>query len=180
MSIFRPDKKGAEAIEKHGIEWVDQPHGTRVTIELQAKFVRGRGSVDEYLEQTAIANPHVAAALQRSGQRRSAIIRARPIKLPAEPKEIKPHPYGVELGRLIALLHDAPNSTVAQFLTTTFSRVTSQVARKICNTAKISTRSSTRRIGRKEADSLLSGDSGDEDCLAGDRLHFADRRRVDS
>ena len=30
-----------------------------MTIELEAKFVRGRGSVDEYLEQTAIANPHV-------------------------------------------------------------------------------------------------------------------------
>jgi DNA topoisomerase-6 subunit B len=75
-------------------------------------------------------------------------------QLPPEPKEIKPHPYGVELGRLITLLHDNPNMTVAQFLTTTFSRVSGQVARKICTTAKISTRSSTRRIGRKEADSL--------------------------
>src|SRR5213592_2627893 len=55
-----PGKKGQEAIAKHEIEWVEQPHGTRVTIELQAKYVRGRGSVDEYLEQTAIANPHVA------------------------------------------------------------------------------------------------------------------------
>ena len=35
-------------------------HGTRVTIELEGKYQRGRGSVDEYLEQTAIANPHVA------------------------------------------------------------------------------------------------------------------------
>jgi DNA topoisomerase-6 subunit B len=60
----------------------------------------------------------------------------------------------VELGRLVALLHESPNCTVAQFLTTTFSRVTPQVARKICSTAKISTRASTRRIGRKEADSL--------------------------
>ena len=39
---------------------MDEPHGTRVTIELQAKFIRGRGSVDEYLTQTAIANPHIA------------------------------------------------------------------------------------------------------------------------
>ena len=54
-----PGAKGAAAIAKHGIEWVEQPHGTRVTIELEAKFVRGRGSVDEYLTQTAIANPHV-------------------------------------------------------------------------------------------------------------------------
>jgi DNA topoisomerase VI subunit B len=148
-----PGKKGAEAIAKHGIEWVDQPHGTRVTIELQAKFVRGRGSVDEYLEQTAIANPHIALHyIDPDGNPRDYPRSAD--KLPPEPKEIKPHPYGVELGRLITLLHDAPNSTVSQFLTTTFSRVTSQVAKKICNTAKITTRSSTRRIGRKEADSL--------------------------
>jgi DNA topoisomerase-6 subunit B len=39
-------------------------------------------------------------------------------------------------------------------LTTTFSRVSSGIARKICNTAKISSRASTRRIGRKEAEAL--------------------------
>ena len=148
-----PGQKGADYIAKHGIEWVDQPHGTRVTIELQAKFVRGRGSVDEYLEQTAIANPHIALHYTDPDGNTRDYPRSAD-RLPVEPKEIKPHPYGVELGRLIALLHDAPNSTVAQFLTTTFSRVTPQVARKICSAAKISTRASTRRIGRKEADSL--------------------------
>jgi DNA topoisomerase VI subunit B len=146
-------EKGKQYVEKHGIEWVDQPHGTRVTIELQAKFVRGRGSVDEYLEQTAIANPHIALHYKDPDNNERDYPRSAD-KLPIEPKEIKPHPYGVELGRLIALLHDAPNETVAQFLTSTFSRVTSPVARKICTTAKISTRASTRRIGRKEADSL--------------------------
>jgi DNA topoisomerase VI subunit B len=148
-----PGKKGEEAIKKHEIEWVDQPHGTRVTIELQAKYVRGRGSVDEYLQQTAIANPHIALHYKDPENDTRDYPRSAD-KLPPEPKEIKPHPYGVELGRLIALLHDNPNSTVAQFLTSTFSRVSGQIARKICNTAKISTRSSTRRIGRKEADSL--------------------------
>lgn len=148
-----PGKNEQAAIAKHEIEWEPQPHGTRVTIELQAKFVRGRGSVDEYLEQTAIANPHVALHYKDpDGDTRDYPRSAD--RLPAEPKEIKPHPYGVELGRLITLLHDDPNSTVAQFLTSTFSRVSSQVARKICTTAKISTRASTRRIGRKEADEL--------------------------
>jgi DNA topoisomerase-6 subunit B len=148
-----PGEKGAAAIAKHGIEWVEAPHGTRVTIELGAKFVRGRGSVDEYLEQTAIANPHVSLHyLDPDGNQRDYPRSAK--VLPPEPTEIKPHPYGVELGRLVTLLHDAPNVTIAQFLTTTFSRVSSGVARKICNTAKISTRASTRRIGRKEADAL--------------------------
>jgi DNA topoisomerase-6 subunit B len=148
-----PGEKGAAAIAKHGIEWVDASHGTRVTIELAAKFVRGRGSVDEYLEQTAIANPHVTLHyLDPDGNQRDYPRSAK--VLPPEPTEIKPHPYGVELGRLVALLHEAPNSTIGQFLTTTFSRVSSGVARKICHAAKISSRANTRRIGRKEADSL--------------------------
>ncbi len=34
------------------------PTGTSVTIELEGKYQRGRGSVDEFLDLTAIANPH--------------------------------------------------------------------------------------------------------------------------
>jgi DNA topoisomerase VI subunit B len=151
-----PHGKGQQAaLQKHGIDdWVPQDNGTQVTIELQAKFVRGRGSVDEYLEQTAIANPHIALHYKDPDGSTRDYPRSAD-KLPPEPKEIKPHPYGVELGRLITLLHDNSNMTVAQFLTSTFSRVSGHVARKICNTAKISTRASTRRIGRKEADSLF-------------------------
>jgi DNA topoisomerase-6 subunit B len=41
-------------------EHTDFPHatGTEVQIELEARYNRGRQSVDEYLELTAIANPH--------------------------------------------------------------------------------------------------------------------------
>lgn len=148
-----PGAKGAAAIAKHGIEWVEQPHGTRVTIELEAKFVRGRGSVDEYLTQTAIANPHVTLHyLDPDGNQRDFARSAK--SLPPEPKEIKPHPYGVELGRLAAMLQEDSGQSITQFLTTKFSRVSSGVARKICGTAKVSSRASTRKMGRKEAEAL--------------------------
>ncbi len=41
------------------------PTGTSVTIELEGKYQRGRGSVDEFLELTAIANPHARVTLVR-------------------------------------------------------------------------------------------------------------------
>ncbi|MCH5375572.1 MAG: DNA topoisomerase VI subunit B, partial [Planctomycetes bacterium] len=41
------------------------------------------------------------------------------------------------------------------FLGTSFSRVSPSVARRICETAGISSRASTKRIGREEADSLF-------------------------
>ncbi|HZW07040.1 MAG TPA: DNA topoisomerase VI subunit B, partial [Phycisphaerales bacterium] len=41
------------------------PTGTSVTIELEGKYQKGRGSIDEFLELTAIANPHARFTLVR-------------------------------------------------------------------------------------------------------------------
>ena len=155
-----PGKAGDDLKKKHGIEWIEvnaygEPvnHGTRVTIELEAKYQRGRGSVEEYLEQTAIANPHARINFTAPDSTERAIDRATD-DLPPEPREIKPHPYGVELGRLVTMLQEHPQDTVAQFLTTSFSRVGAGVARRICETAKLSTRAKAAKIGRGEADAL--------------------------
>ncbi len=160
-----PGEKGHKYLEEHGIEWVthyDAPEGekpkevrsgTRVTIELEGRFHRGRGSVDDYLEQTAISNPHVTFHYEDpDGNKRT--YRRSTDKLPVEPKEIKPHPYGVELGHLMTMLKDTSATTLSMFLTGSFSRVSNAVARKICEAAELSTRASTTRIGRQQADAL--------------------------
>jgi DNA topoisomerase VI subunit B len=165
-----PGEKGQKDIEKHGIEWVDQPHGTRVTIELEAKFIRGRGSVDEYLQQTAIANPHITLHYKDPEGVERNYARAAD-KLPPEPKEILPHPYGVELGRLAAMLTEAEGVTITQFLVNRFSRVSPAVARKLCNAAKISSRGWAKRMGRQEAEALFQAIQAtkiappDTDCI---------------
>ena len=154
-------KGGAELMKKHSIEWVAEndkgdaiEHGTRVTIEMEAKFQRGRGSVEEYLEQTAISNPHARLHFQGpDGPER--IFERSTDDLPPEPKEIKPHPYGVELGRLVTMLQEHPKFTLAQFLTQSFSRVSHGTAKKICDIAKLSTRVTTGKLGRGEADALF-------------------------
>ena len=156
-----PGKGGDELMKKHSIEWVAAndrgetiEHGTRVTIEMEAKFQRGRGSVEEYLEQTAIANPHARIHFQGpDGPER--ILERSTDDLPPEPKEIKPHPYGVELGRLVTMLQEHPKLTLAQFLTQSFSRVSHGTAKKICDAAKLSTRVTTGKLGRGEADALF-------------------------
>jgi len=148
-----PGQAGLAAIEKHGIEWIESDHGTRVTIELEAKFQHGRGSVDEYLEQTAIANPHVSLHYTDPDDNRRDYP-AVTDRLPPEPREIKPHPYGIELGMLVSMLKNTKAPTITQFLTHAFSRVSPAVARRICETAKVSPRANTKRIGRQEADAV--------------------------
>jgi len=163
-----PGEKGRRYIEKKGIEWVSEffpdgeageskplKSGTRVTIEMEAGYKRGKGSVDEYLEQTAIANPHVSIHFIDPDGNDKHYLRSTTV-LPPEPQEIKPHPYGVELGRLLSMLKDDHQSgTILQFLTSNFSRVSPAVARRICQAAGVSTRASTRKIGRSEADKLF-------------------------
>jgi len=155
-------KAGVELMKKHAIEWVAEndrgesiDHGTRVTIEMEAKFQRGRGSVEEYLEQTAIANPHARLHFQGPDGTAERILERSTADLPPEPKEIKPHPYGVELGRLVTMLQDQPKLTLAQFLVQSFSRVSHGTAKKICDGAKLSPRTTTGRLGRGEADALF-------------------------
>ncbi|MGI9456469.1 MAG: DNA topoisomerase VI subunit B, partial [Aeoliella sp.] len=148
-----PGDKGAKYIEKHGIEWVDQSHGTRVTIELEAKFLRGRGSVDEYLQQTAIANPHIALHYIDPEDYEYEYERSTEA-LPPESKEIKPHPYGVEVGRLAQMLEETQAMTTAEFFRTRFSRITPGIAKKLCQAASITTRTNIRKLNRSHADQI--------------------------
>lgn len=162
-----PGDKGIAYCQKNEIEWIAEypsesteskpqaiPSGTRVTIELEGQYKRGKGSVDEFLEQTAIANPHVTIHYRDpEGQMRTYARATR--ALPPEPREIKPHPYGVELGRLMAMIKEQPgHTTLSAFLTENFSRVSSSVARKICEAAKLSTRASLKKIAQSDADKL--------------------------
>ena len=178
-------QKLADHLAKRGVEWEPVDHGTRVTIELEARYQRGRGSVDEYLQQTAIANPHVTLHyVDADGN--VADYRRSTETLPDEPREIKPHPYGVELGILAAMLKDSKGETLSGFLTQRFSRVSGAVARKICEAAKLSTRARATRIGRHEVDGLYKAiqqtkiTAPSTDCLSpiGEELLLSGLRHV--
>ncbi len=160
-------EKGTVFSKKYDIQWVteypaDSPtrpnepvnSGTRVTIEMEAAYKRGKGSVDEYIEQTAIANPHVTVHFT-DPEGNSRTYQGSTKELPLEPKEIKPHPYGVELGRLLTMIKDQPPGTsLSAFLTNNFSRVSAGVARKICETAKLSSRANLKKIAQSDVDKL--------------------------
>jgi DNA topoisomerase-6 subunit B len=134
------------------VEWKAQ-RGTKVEIELEAKFQKGRQSVESYLEQTAIANPHVLIEFITPDGEKKRYKRASK-QLPEQTREIKPHPYGVELGVLIKMLHDTKARTLQSFLHTDFSRVSMRVAKEICDKAKLYQRARPTRIARQEADNL--------------------------
>ncbi|MCY2925681.1 MAG: DNA topoisomerase VI subunit B, partial [Planctomycetota bacterium] len=128
-------KNRPDIIRDEEVDW-DVPHGTKVQIELEAKYQKGRQSVDDYLQQTAIANPHVSL-IYHSPDGQTATYEAAAPHLPPTPKEIRPHPYGVELGVLLKMLGESKSRTVQHFLSTEFSRVSPRVAKEILDKAGI-------------------------------------------
>jgi DNA topoisomerase-6 subunit B len=138
--------------ESKKIDWAE-PRGTQVALEIEGRYQKGRASVDEYLEQTAIANPHVTLVYQApDGETRHY---PRTIdELPPQPREIKPHPYGIEFGMLLRMLHDTRNRSLAGFLAGDFSRVSPAVAQEICRTAKLSPVARPRNIHGAAAEAL--------------------------
>jgi DNA topoisomerase-6 subunit B len=138
--------------DEREIEW-DKDHGTRVEIEMEAKYQKGLRSVDMYLKLTAIANPHVTIRYTDPGAEK--VVYERSTKtLPAAVEEIKPHPHGVELGALIAMLKDTKARSLSGFLQEEFSRVGRKAALDICALAKLSEKAYPSRIAREEAASL--------------------------
>ncbi|OVE78327.1 DNA topoisomerase VI subunit B [bacterium F11] len=134
------------------VEW-KKNHGTKVEIELEAKYQKGRSSIDNYIRQTVVANPHMTLTyINPVGEKE--IYKAATNKLPAEPREIKPHPHGVELGILMKMLKSTKSRKVKAFLSTDFARVSSQVAAKICTAAGISEIAWPSSIAHREADNL--------------------------
>jgi DNA topoisomerase-6 subunit B len=139
-------------LEKKQIEW-ETHRGTQVTIELEGRYQRGRASVDEYVELTAIANPHVKLVyITPEGETR---VYPRAFHtLPTPPREIKPHPYGIEFGILLKMLHDTKSHWLSGFLSSDFSRVSPRVAGEICATAGLSPKTKPRNLMGHDAEKL--------------------------
>jgi len=129
-------KNEPRIFEQKQIEW-ENHRGTQVTLEIEGRYQKGRGSVDEYLEQTAIANPHVKLAYHTPEGDTKEYPRTIE-ELPPQPREIKPHPYGIEFGMMLKMLHDTKSHSLAGFLSSEFSRVSSSLAQEICKAAKLS------------------------------------------
>jgi len=138
--------------ENKKIDW-DRPRGTQVTLEVEGKYQKGRTSVDEYLDQIAIANPHVSLTYHTvEGETRG--FKRTVEELPEQPREIKPHPYGIELGMLLKMLHDTSSHSLAGFLAADFSRVSPDLAKEICKNAEVSANEKPREVTGAAAEAV--------------------------
>ncbi|MBX3354738.1 MAG: DNA topoisomerase VI subunit B [Phycisphaeraceae bacterium] len=186
---------GAKALARSGtlLETGEFASGTSVSIELEGRYQRGRGSVEEFLELTAIANPHarivlipptresaaeeedlepklLKAALTtpadtvsdgvevRTSETLGCVNYPRAVnELPAETREIQPHPRGIELGTLLQMLKEYEATTKGSlftFLQERFCRVSSATAASICSAVGVTSRTRISSVDAPLAEAI--------------------------
>ncbi|MEM7813517.1 MAG: DNA topoisomerase VI subunit B [Candidatus Aenigmatarchaeota archaeon] len=126
-------------------------HGVKVEFDLIGRY---RSWVEDYLKQTSISNPHAKIVYTAPDGTKTTFSKTID-KLPEPPKEMKPHPYGVEYGTLQRLLTLTQSRSLAGFLTNEFSSVGAQTAKEICKVARLEPGTDPKQLGREQIEKLL-------------------------
>ncbi|MDP3990190.1 MAG: DNA topoisomerase VI subunit B [archaeon] len=145
-----------QILEEGEIEWEEKDHGTKIEIDMDGFYQKGRQSIDEYLKETAIVNPH-CTIIYTTPEPNQIIFPRATEELPPEPVEIKPHPYGVELGRLLKMLETTEAKTLQQFLTSEFVRVGPGTAKEICANSSLLPNTKPKKMTRELVENLYKG-----------------------
>ena len=148
-------KNTPKIIKGEVVNW-EPNHGTKIELDIEATYQKGDQSVDQYLKETAIVNPHVTIIYTNPKAEQIIFTRATDI-MPEKPKEIKPHPYGVELGVLAMMAKNTEARTLQSFLTNEFSRVGPGTAKEICENASLMPNMKPKEMAREHIEMLIHG-----------------------
>ena len=144
-----------EIIKEETIQW-DKEQGTRIELDLEGSYQKGDQSIDQYLKQTAIVNPHVTI-IYTNPKAEQIIFPKASEQMPKKPVEIKPHPHGVEIGVLLSMLKISEARTLQSFLMNEFSRVGPGTAKQICENATLLQKTKPKDITRESVEKLIEG-----------------------
>jgi DNA topoisomerase-6 subunit B len=138
----------SDSTEKNPGKWT----GVRVELEVEGRYIEKGQSVLEYLKQTAMSNPYAKIIFNNPNGK--MVFERASKEIPKQPKEIKPHPYGVELGILRRMLQYTKARNVSSFLTNDFSRVGKSSAHQICKLAKLNPKMKPQNLTHDEIEKL--------------------------
>ncbi|MGC2290254.1 MAG: DNA topoisomerase VI subunit B [Thermoplasmata archaeon] len=155
LEILVDTQRNLPKVVSEALQLWDRPHGTQVELVLKAKYVRGRQSPLEYLRGTAIVNPHARLLLIEPDGTRITFERAS-TKVPPISKEVLPHPYGLELGELAAILKQAKEKRLSEALPRRLAGVTPRALKEILAQAALSGKEDPAAIHGTELEALLS------------------------
>ncbi|MBD3319239.1 DNA topoisomerase VI subunit B [Candidatus Woesearchaeota archaeon] len=144
-----------QLLAEREVDW-DCEHGVRIELDLEAQYQGGSQSVDAYIKQTAIVNPH-ATIIYTNPKAEQLILTRVTQELPPQAKEIKPHPHGIEIGVMQKMLENTEHTTMQQFLMNDFCRVGAGTAKEILSNALIQVKAQPKSLRAQDIEQLMKG-----------------------
>lgn len=155
MDIFIDTKTNRPVITNDkAFTWEGKEHGTRIEYTTKGRYITGKQSIFEYLKETAIVNPHAQITFYDPDNTKTVFERATDI-MPPRPKEIKPHPEGMEIGDLIKYAGKTQQKTLKAFIKSDFSRITDRLANEIFEISGVDGGKKPDKLTREEAIAIL-------------------------
>jgi len=128
-------------------------HGLKIELETEGRYIESKQGVAEFMKQVAIANPYADIIFDGPGGRLEFPTGA--TTLPSLPKEIKPHPFGVELGIFRRMLAATKSRTISSFFMNDFTRVGKTSAEEICKLAGIDHKVSPKSLDIDDSEKIF-------------------------
>src|SRR6266571_4477700 len=177
LDLIVDTRKNKPSVQREEFKVWEKAHGTRVEIPLKGRYIGGKQSVVEYLKSTAIVNPHARVTFQPP-EGEVVVWERATTELPPKTVEIKPHPYGIEIGTLLGMAKETKSYKLSAFLEEEFSRISSRVAKEICDNAGVDPDMRPKAMSLEQAKAIVDAIPGVKimapptDCLSpiGERL----------
>ena len=142
------NKNRAEILKRDITHW-EKPHGTRIEIDIVADYKRGKRFVYEYLQSTSIVNPHAQIVFKEPDHTEHLFEKTTDTQ-PQKCIEIKPHPYGIELGTLIKMAKQTKSRKLSSFLKTEFSSMGDRTTNAVCEKAQLDKNNNPKTMAREQ------------------------------
>ena len=111
-------------------------HGTEVSYYLEGDWMRSKRKILDYFSQTSVIVPYASIRFDDPDGNTLRLNRLTE-KLPMTPREMKPHPRGVDVEALKSMILQTRAKNLRSFMTGSFQRVGSTTAKRLLLDARL-------------------------------------------
>jgi DNA topoisomerase-6 subunit B len=129
-------------------------HGTVVELQIEGDYFRAMPKILDYFKQTAMVSPY-ADIVFIDPRGRLYMFQRNTTNMPSAAKEVKPHPYGVDVETIQRITRATDAEDMASFMTTHFHRVGEKIAQKFLKEAKIDSNLDPKKLASHDIVSLV-------------------------
>jgi DNA topoisomerase-6 subunit B len=129
-------------------------HGTTISYYLEGDWIRSKRKVVEYFTQTSVIVPYSS---MRFDDPDSGVLRLSRLteNLPRTPREMKPHPRGVDVEMLKSMISQTQTKTFSSFMTRSFQRVGATTSRNLILHAGVEAKRNPKEMTDEDLVSIM-------------------------